>query len=442
MIVAVIGLLVSVLWLMTLVSNVGDSGSMSSANSLTFSAKNTPPSKDANNNAKPALPEFDLVNKNPENKAELAKANNLSPVSNNQEHLDAGIVNSKNDEANIVAEEKVETEANPINNPEETSTDVAPKAVETDKNIEANKDADTKAVVTAKPSSENKIDDKPKDEHKIASTFDVIRVDADGSVVVAGKFAPNSKINIMIDDNVWGVAETNADGEWVWISSDKLAPGDYELYTIGKLADSNVKSDRSQVISVPELVLSSTEAKKGALVVETDKKGGKSVVKQLPNGKLAQNASDKNPVISTIDYKDGVLTSISGSAVPAASLNVYIDNEFIGKVSSDEKKLWSLSLKRKIQDKAYKIRVDMVENDGGKVISRIESDFKPKFKKISGRKMIEVVQGGDSLWQIARKVYGDGYAYIDIYEANKSQIKDPKKLYPGQIFILPDIQKK
>ena len=64
----------------------------------------------------------------------------------------------------------------------------------------------------------------------------------------------------------------------------------------------------------------------------------------------------------------------------------------------------------------------MVEKDTGKVISRIESDFKPAFKKIAGRKMIEVVQNGDSLWEIARKVYGDGYAYINIYEANKSQI--------------------
>ena len=48
-----------------------------------------------------------------------------------------------------------------------------------------------------------------------------------------------------------------------------------------------------------------------------------------------------------------------------------------------------------------------------------------------------VVQPGNSLWRIARRTYGDGLRFTTIYEANRSQIRDPDLIYPGQIFTLP-----
>ena len=48
-----------------------------------------------------------------------------------------------------------------------------------------------------------------------------------------------------------------------------------------------------------------------------------------------------------------------------------------------------------------------------------------------------VIQPGNSLWRIAARVYGSGFRYTEIYEANASQIGDPNLIYPGQIFKLP-----
>ena len=45
---------------------------------------------------------------------------------------------------------------------------------------------------------------------------------------------------------------------------------------------------------------------------------------------------------------------------------------------------------------------------------------------------------GNSLWRIARQVYGKGIQYVEIFEENKSLIKDPDLIYPGQIFNLPE----
>lgn len=48
------------------------------------------------------------------------------------------------------------------------------------------------------------------------------------------------------------------------------------------------------------------------------------------------------------------------------------------------------------------------------------------------------VQPGHTLWGISHRHYGDGALYVQIFRANRDQIRDPHWIYPGQIFALPD----
>lgn len=48
-----------------------------------------------------------------------------------------------------------------------------------------------------------------------------------------------------------------------------------------------------------------------------------------------------------------------------------------------------------------------------------------------------VVHPGNSLWRLARRTYGRGMAYVDIFDANRRQIHDPDLIYPGQRLMLP-----
>ena len=48
-----------------------------------------------------------------------------------------------------------------------------------------------------------------------------------------------------------------------------------------------------------------------------------------------------------------------------------------------------------------------------------------------------IIRRGDNLWTIARRVYGTGIKFTTIYEANAGQIRDPDRIYPGQVFNLP-----
>lgn len=47
------------------------------------------------------------------------------------------------------------------------------------------------------------------------------------------------------------------------------------------------------------------------------------------------------------------------------------------------------------------------------------------------------VKSGDCLWNIAKKFYGNGAQYTKIYNANKSKIKNPNLIYPGQVLTIP-----
>ena len=44
---------------------------------------------------------------------------------------------------------------------------------------------------------------------------------------------------------------------------------------------------------------------------------------------------------------------------------------------------------------------------------------------------------GDNLWDLARRFYRDGMRFRQIYAANASQIRDPRLIYIGQIFVVP-----
>jgi nucleoid-associated protein YgaU len=44
---------------------------------------------------------------------------------------------------------------------------------------------------------------------------------------------------------------------------------------------------------------------------------------------------------------------------------------------------------------------------------------------------------GDNLWNLSKHFYGYGPEYKIIYEANASQIRNPRLIYPDQIFVVP-----
>ena len=51
------------------------------------------------------------------------------------------------------------------------------------------------------------------------------------------------------------------------------------------------------------------------------------------------------------------------------------------------------------------------------------------------------VQAGDTLSQIAGNYYGDPALYKQIFDANRSVLKNPDEIYPDQYLVMPDLYK-
>ena len=76
----------------------------------------------------------------------------------------------------------------------------------------------------------------------------------------------------------------------------------------------------------------------------------------------------------------------------------------------------------------------------GQVVARIELPF-IRAVPIMGlpKDSVVIIQPGNNLWRIASRVYGSGFRYTEIYQANSDQIRDPDLIYPGQVFGLPTV---
>ena len=141
--------------------------------------------------------------------------------------------------------------------------------------------------------------------------------------------------------------------------------------------------------------------------------------------------------LDSVDYDDEGRAVIGGRAAPGASLIIYLDNLPIGEAFSDDGGRWVMTPDNLVPVGLHQLRVDQIERDG-RVLARVETPFsRADTVESHPDENFVTVQPGNSLWRIARAAYGRGTRYTVIYESNKTQIRDPDLIYPGQIFRLP-----
>jgi nucleoid-associated protein YgaU len=66
-----------------------------------------------------------------------------------------------------------------------------------------------------------------------------------------------------------------------------------------------------------------------------------------------------------------------------------------------------------------------------------EPASEPAPEPVAAPAVTVTVQPGFTLWGIAQQNLGDGVLYVQLFEANADQIKDPDLIYPGQVFAVP-----
>ncbi len=92
---------------------------------------------------------------------------------------------------------------------------------------------------------------------------------------------------------------------------------------------------------------------------------------------------------------------------------------------------YSITLKEYREIKVRQVKVDIPNAAAtvNKEEPRVDNTVQPK---------TYTVVGGDCLWKIAQKLYGNGSQYTKIYDANRGVIGgNPNKIYAGQVLSIP-----
>ena len=313
-------------------------------------------------------------------------------------------------------------------------------------------------------------------------SFDIVRVEQNGDAVIAGSAPPGSLVIVLDGDTPIGQVVADASGSWVLLPGNALAPGTHELRIVVRL-DSGLEltAERVAIISLagPGTIEAIKDAKKHGLataveditgpsptvtvsldpdaggqaaveqtalspaplvVLVPDEATGASQVLQGSEVLKGEGISKDGLVLDSIDYDEHGKAVIAGRGEPGSKVVVYLDNKPLAAVEVDEEGNWPAVLDKPIDPGLHSLRIDQV-NESGAVVARVETPFSRA--DVTSGDLAEgavVVQPGNSLWRIARRVYGQGVRYTVIYQANNDQIRDPHLIYPGQIFTLPKAQ--
>jgi nucleoid-associated protein YgaU len=287
-----------------------------------------------------------------------------------------------------------------VTSSEEEAATVEEALVVTEENITA----ETEAVIENNPA------------------FDLVRVDEDGSAIIAGSAKPNSEVRLLVDGKELETAEADASGAFAILTTIPSGEKPLELQ-LEDVNDNNIKS-ADTVLIIPNK--------------EAEGSGPKIIIAESDGKIIVQEQNDIAPKIQplsldTINYAASGDVILAGRASSEQIVRVYVDNKpvVLGEVTDGK---WNFEIPN-IEEGIYTLRVDAINNEG-KVVDRVESPFQRVIREMEDGQA--TIQPGFTLWKLAELKYGFGMRYVQIFEANRDSIKDPDLIYPGQVFQIPE----
>ena len=338
---------------------------------------------------------------------------------------------NKSEEVPTTKEEVVESVELPVT--KKVASTVVAEPIAKDKVTTAKVEPATKDKVTASEEEAATMEETlvVTEENIIAETeaviennpaFDLVRVDEDGSAIIAGSAKPNSEVRLLVDGKELETAETDASGAFAILTTIPSGEKPLELQ-LEDVNDSNIKS-ADTVLIIPNK--------------EAEGSGPKIIIAESDGKIIVQEQNDIAPKIQplsldTINYAASGDVILAGRASSEQIVRVYVDNKpvVLGEVTDGK---WNFEIPN-IEEGIYTLRVDAINNEG-KVVDRVESPFQRVIREMEDGQA--TIQPGFTLWKLAELKYGFGMRYVQIFEANRDSIKDPDLIYPGQVFQIPE----
>ena len=265
-----------------------------------------------------------------------------------------------------------------------------------------------------------------------APRFDVVRVDPQGHAVLAGHASPRSEVTVLNGDHEIGRVAAGDEGDWLLVPDVPLPPGESRL-TLRATAKNGAttRSDGVVAMMVPERKAAMPEAEAPIAVLVP--KAGAATGLQLPplTGKGREQLS-----LDIIEYGTEGDVIFAGRAAPGARIGAYLGGRKAGAATADRAGKWRIVTGGDVPAGRYRLKLES-RNDAGKQLAQLTMSFERAAvpEQIPSGRVI--VQPGNSLWRIARRSYGNGGRYVEIYHANQARISNPELIFPGQILHVP-----
>jgi nucleoid-associated protein YgaU len=303
-------------------------------------------------------------------------------------------------------------------------------------------------------------------------SFDLVRVEGDGSIVVAGKAVPGAKVEIDTGSRIIGSTVAGADGDFAIVIDQPLKPGEYQLVLRSTTPENAVAiSGETAVVSIPE-------TEDGQVLVLIEKPGEPSRLVTVPKAMtpdgqheaVLASASMETPATTSAGEPkvaveaveiEGRKVFVAGITDPGRKVRAYINDVLLGEAEASPDGHFLIEAERDLPVGNHIVRVDALGPDRIKVVARAAVPFQREpgedvavvapteepasgaapgalAAKLNNVDSAIIIRRGDTLWQISRRVYGRGVRYSAIYLANQTQIKDPDRIWPGQVFKVPE----
>ncbi len=231
--------------------------------------------------------------------------------------------------------------------------------------------------------------------------LDTVDYDQTGNIVFGGRGPAGSKVQLYVDNKAYGLAEIGGEGTWTFAGLSPLTVGAHALRADEIGSDGAVKSR----IEMPFYREEPTKVAAAPAAPEPPKPVEVAKVEEAPKATTAT------------DVAETVTPAAANAPVPAAT---------------PAPATAPAVAETPVAPVAPAIAVEAPVVVATQVPAAAESAPEPASAPTQ-----VIIQPGNNLWKLSRKIYGRGIMYTVIYEANKDQIRRPELIYPGQVFLTP-----
>ncbi|MEM7567644.1 MAG: LysM peptidoglycan-binding domain-containing protein, partial [Pseudomonadota bacterium] len=148
---------------------------------------------------------------------------------------------------------------------------------------------------------------------------------------------------------------------------------------------------------------------------------------------------------------------VRGRGQAGTTVTASLNGTDLGEIAIGEDARFELDMPARMLPGAYELRIEprgAAVNAGGSAtvgfrldqdlrqvrtrrISPLNARARAETVAVEAQPHVVVIKRGDNLWRISRRVYGDGFSFPTIVNANRDLIRNPDLIFPGQVFVLP-----